>query len=91
MPKLQIYYRRGDDLSTDERSHAHTVSDEIFIVLSGSVVLDVEGEEVMVGPRESCHFPVGVFHRIVRVTQPLEALVIRAPSADDKVYAEPPE
>lgn len=86
--QLQIYYRRGDDLSADERSHAHTVSDEIFIVLSGSVVLEVEGDGdvVVVGPRQSCHFPVGVFHRIVRVTQPLEALVIRAPSADDKVY-----
>ena len=83
---IQIYYRRGDDLSVDERSHAHRVSDEFFVVLSGSIVLDVEGEEVIVGPRQSCHFPVGVFHRIVDVFQPLEVLVIRAPSADDKVY-----
>ena len=33
---LQIDYRRDDDLSVDERSHAHSVSDEFFIVLSGS-------------------------------------------------------
>ena len=83
---IQIYYRRGDDLSVDERSHAHKVSDEFVVVLTGSIVLDVEGEAVVVGPRQSCHFPIGVFHRIVEVVQPLEALVIRAPSVDDKVY-----
>ena len=82
---IQIYYRRGDDLSVDERSHAHRTSDEFFIVLSGSIVLDVEGEELIVGPRQSCHFPSGVFHRIVEVVQPLEARVVRAPSVDDKV------
>lgn len=84
--RIQIYYRRDDDLRVDERSHAHTACDELFIVLAGSIVLDVEGREHVVGPRQFCHFPVGVFHRIVRVSGPLEAFVIRAPSVEDKVY-----
>lgn len=84
--RLQVYYRRADDLRPDERAHAHEASDELFIVLEGSLVAEVEGSSHIVGPRQFCHFPIGVFHRIVRVVGPLEALVIRAPSVDDKVY-----
>lgn len=84
--RIQIYYRGGDDQVVDQRSHAHTDCDEFFIVHSGAIVFDVEGEERSVGAREFCHFPVGVYHKIVRVTSPLEAWVIRAPSIEDKVY-----
>ena len=84
--RLQVYWRTGDDLRADERSHAHERSEEMFVVLRGSVVVEVEGEEHEVGPRQYGHFPVGLFHRIARVVEPLEALVIRAPSTDDKVY-----
>jgi len=84
--ELQIYYRLADDPGVDERSHAHERSDEFFIVLSGSLVVEVEGEAHVVGPGQYCHFPIGVFHRIVRAVPPIEALVIRAPSVDDKIY-----
>jgi mannose-6-phosphate isomerase-like protein (cupin superfamily) len=83
--RLQIYWRRGDDLSVDERPHAHLESDECFIVLTGSVVVEVEGREHVIGPREFCCFAPGVFHRIARLAQPVEALILRAPGRADKV------
>jgi RimJ/RimL family protein N-acetyltransferase len=56
-------------------------------VLRGALTVDVEGQRVRVGPREFCCFPAGVFHAVVEVEPPVETLMIRAPSVDDKVYA----
>ena len=64
----------------------HTDSDECFIVLRGSLLVEVEGERVMIGPREFCCFPRGVYHSVVQVFLPVESLMIRAPSIEDKVY-----
>ena len=83
--RLQIYWRRGDDLSIEDRTHAHQESDECFVVLTGAVVVEVEGREHVVGAREYCFFPTGVLHRISRLVQPVEALIIRAPGRADKV------
>ena len=84
--QIQIYYRRDDDLRPDEQLHAHETCDEFFVVLSGSMTFEVDGVERVVRAREFCHFPRGLFHRIAAVSRPLEALVMRAPSIDDKVY-----
>jgi len=65
----------------------HAQSDECFIVLNGSLLVEVEGERVVVGPREFCCFPSGVYHAIIEVETPAETLMIRAPSVNDKVYA----
>lgn len=83
---LQVYYRTSDDLRVDERSHAHQRCDEMFIVLSGSLVIETDGGRERVGPRQFCHFPAGQFHQIVAVEAPIEVLAIRAPSVDDKMY-----
>jgi mannose-6-phosphate isomerase-like protein (cupin superfamily) len=83
---LQVHFRTSDDLHVDERSHAHLRCDEMFIVLEGSLVIETEGQRHVIGPRQFCHFPAGRFHRIVAVTTPIEALAIRAPSVDDKIY-----
>jgi mannose-6-phosphate isomerase-like protein (cupin superfamily) len=64
----------------------HLNSDECFIVLRGSLLVEVEGERVMIGPREFCCFPRGVYHSVVQVFPPVESLMIRAPSVGDKVY-----
>jgi mannose-6-phosphate isomerase-like protein (cupin superfamily) len=82
--RVQIYWRRDDD-RIDARAHAHTACDEFFLVLQGSLVFEVEGEERVVGPRQWCHFATGTFHRISRVVPPIEAIVLRAPSVADKV------
>ena len=85
-PRLQVWYNNTADEWADEQAHAHLECDECFIVTRGVIVVDVEGEELRIGPREYCYFPIGVFHRIVRVEPPVESFMIRAPSVKDKVY-----
>jgi mannose-6-phosphate isomerase-like protein (cupin superfamily) len=86
---LQVLYNNVETGWVDSAPHAHREADEIFIVLRGRLVVDVDGAQRVVGPREFCCFPRGVFHSIVRVDAPAETLMIRAPSVNDKVYQEP--
>ena len=83
---LQLLYNNTDIGWADPEPHAHAEADEIFVVLRGSLVVDVEGEHRIVGPREFCCFPRGLSHSIVEVRPPAETLMIRAPSVSDKIY-----
>jgi mannose-6-phosphate isomerase-like protein (cupin superfamily) len=89
--RLQIWYNNSNAYWADKAPHAHQESDECFIVLRGSLLVEVEGERLVVGPREFCCFPRGVYHSIIEVRPPYETLMIRAPSVDDKVYQDPNE
>ena len=84
--RLQIWYNHTDRSWADPASHAHRHSDECFVVLKGSIIVEVEGEQFTIGPREFCCFPAGVYHAIIAVHPPIEALMIRSPSVQDKVY-----
>jgi len=84
--KLQVWYNNTTEPWDDSVPHAHQESDECFIVLRGTLEVEVEGERFTIGPREFCCFPCGVYHAIVEVHTPVESLMIRAPSKDDKVY-----
>ena len=84
--QLQIWYNNTEEGWRDPAPHAHRESDECFIVLKGALLVEVEGERFTVGPREFCCFPRGVYHSIIEVQPPVESLMIRAPSVDDKVY-----
>ena len=84
--KLQIWYNNTNDAWDDPAPHYHTQSDEIFILLKGSISVEVDEQRIEVGPREFCCFPVGVIHSVVEVHLPVESLMIRAPSGSDKVY-----
>ena len=83
--RLQIWYNNTEKGWADDGLHAHLESDECFIVLRGRIVVEVEGERFTIGAREFCCFPRGVFHRIVEVDTPVESLMIRAPSINDKI------
>lgn len=87
--RLQIWYNNTSEVWADPEPHAHQESDEIFVVLRGSIEVEVEGARRTVGPREFCCFPRGVVHQLVRVHPPVETLMIRAPSVADKVYPRP--
>jgi mannose-6-phosphate isomerase-like protein (cupin superfamily) len=89
--QLQIWYNNTQQTWADPAPHAHLTSDECFIVLRGSLVVEVEGERVLIGPREFCCFPSGVYHAVVRVFPPVETLMIRAPSVEDKIYRTSPQ
>ncbi|HLF02760.1 MAG TPA: cupin domain-containing protein [Anaerolineales bacterium] len=84
--QLQIRYNNTETGWRDSIPHMHRDSDECFIVLQGSLVIDIEGERFTVGPREFVCFPRGVYHAVVEAHPPIESLMIRAPSVDDKVY-----
>jgi len=86
--RLQIWYNNTDQswVGDGELPHKHLQSDECFIVLRGTLVVEVNGERFSIGPREFCCFPVGQYHSVVQVHPPVETLMIRAPSTRDKVY-----
>lgn len=84
--RLQIWYNNTTDAWADPTPHCHLESDECFIVLRGTLLVEVEGERCTIGPREFCCFPAGVSHAVVAVQPPVESLMLRAPSKDDKVY-----
>jgi mannose-6-phosphate isomerase-like protein (cupin superfamily) len=84
--RLQIWFNHTDTAWNDPAPHMHLDSDECFIVLDGSIVVEVEGERVTIGPREFCCFEAGLYHAVVEVHPPVETLMIRAPSINDKVY-----
>lgn len=83
--RLQIWYNNTIEARTDPAPHFHEDSDEVFIVLSGTLEVTVEGNTVTLGPREFCCFSVGVVHSVVAVFPPAETIMIRAPSINDKV------
>lgn len=83
--RLQVLFNNTTTGWSDDGSHAHGASDEIFIVLEGTVVVDVEGERVEVGPGEFCCFPAGLQHAVVETRPPLRTFMLRAPSIADKV------
>ena len=85
--RLQIWYNNyAEGTWRDPAPHMHQESDECFVVLKGNLLVEVEGERFTVGPREFCCFPRGVYHSIIEVHPPLETLMIRAPSVNDKLY-----
>ncbi len=85
---LQIWYNKTDEswVGDGEDEHMHNYSDECFIVLQGHLEVEVEGTRFTIGPHEFCFFPRGVFHAVVKVYPPVETLMIRAPSIQDKQY-----
>jgi mannose-6-phosphate isomerase-like protein (cupin superfamily) len=86
---FQINYFNTNETWSDPLPHAHQESDECYLVLHGSLVLEVEGERVTVGPREFCCLPQGTYHQIVEVNPPVECLILRAPTGADKRYLLP--
>lgn len=84
--RLQILYNHTDVAWSDSGSHKHTEGDECFIVPKRSLEVEVAGVRHTIGEREFCCFPAGVYHAVVGVKPPVETLMIRAPSVNDKVY-----
>ena len=83
--RLQLWFNNTSTEWHDEGLHAHQESDEIFVVLEGTVVVEVDGHRVAIQPGEFCCFPRGVQHAVVETHPPLRTLMFRAPSVDDKV------
>lgn len=82
--RLQLWFNNTNTEWHDEGSHAHQESDEIFVVLEGTVVVEVDGDRIAIEPGEFCCFPHGLQHAVVETHPPLRTLMFRAPSVDDK-------
>ena len=88
--RLQISYFNTKEDWTDPLPHAHQESDECFLVFRGAIIVEVEGERVVIGPREFCGFPRGIYHQVVKVHPPIECLILRnSPLGSDKIYLLP--
>lgn len=86
--KLWIWYNNTDKnwWSVGETPHMHAVADECFIVLRGTLIVEVDGERFEVEEREFCCFPAGMYHAIVGIRPPVEMFAIKSPFVKDKVY-----
>jgi mannose-6-phosphate isomerase-like protein (cupin superfamily) len=52
--RLWIWYHNSDTGWVEPIPHMHQASDECFIVLQGGLLVEVEGEQYSIGPREAC-------------------------------------
>ena len=84
--ELQIWYNNTNKPWVDKTPHYHKKSDECFIVLKGSIVIEVGGKQTTIKEREFCYFPKGIIHSIIKVNAPVESFMIRSASINDKVY-----
>lgn len=84
--RIQIWYNNTNHGWKDDKLHAHQESDEIFIVLKGCLTIQLQDSEFELNSGEFCCFPVGLFHSVKKVETPVETLMIRSPSIDDKIY-----
>ena len=57
--------------------HKHDREDELFYVVEGRLLLDLEGRTVELGPRQGCMVPRGVLHR-TRAPERTVVLMIEA-------------
>ena len=50
------------------RWHVHPVSDELFVVLEGAIVIELQdGSSIRIGPLQAATVPAGVVHRTIGV------------------------
>jgi len=64
--------------------HMHREQEEVYLVLDGRAMVDVDGEQLLVGEREALAVPVRAWHRVTNVgVGPLTFYVVAAPPVDD--------
>ncbi len=49
--RLQLWFNNTDTEWHDQGLHAHRESDEIFVVLEGTVVVEVDGDRITISAR----------------------------------------
>ncbi|MDB4668286.1 cupin domain-containing protein, partial [Akkermansiaceae bacterium] len=58
--------------------HYHKVSEELYYLLEGKGLMEIDGEERKVGPGDAILIPAGTWHQI-KATEPLKFLCCCAP------------
>ena len=70
-------YRLAAGATDPQQPHGE---DEVYFVLHGHATLQVEADNVVVGPGSIAHIPARVPHRFHTITEALEVLVVFAPA-----------
>lgn len=83
---LQILCNSSDTPWVDDGLHAHTDSDEAYLVLEGAITLQIGDQVTTVSSSEICFVPKAVFHAVTQVDVPYRGFVIRASSVADKIH-----
>ena len=64
--------------------HLHREQEEVYLVLDGPAMIDVDQEQFKVGEREALAVPARAWHRVANVGYgPLTFFVAAAPAVDD--------
>ena len=72
--------------------HMHRTQEELYIVLDGTAMIEVDGVKYRVGPREAISVPARVWRKLANAgLGPLTFLCIAAPPADDDAEISPEE
>lgn len=87
--RIQVLHWRVDEPYGDDGTHLHQTSDEVYVVLEGSVDLEIDGSTVTVTAGEAVTVGAGVPHALVTVQYPARGLTIRGPAVTDKVVTDP--
>ncbi len=78
VPALSLgLYRHAVDASVPQQPHSE---DEVYFVVSGSGVIEIDGLDQPVTNGSVVYVPAGVAHHFHKVTAPLEVLVVFAPA-----------
>jgi mannose-6-phosphate isomerase-like protein (cupin superfamily) len=68
---------------TSEQLHFHTHAQQVFYILSGVAVFEIDGQVIVINAKESNHIPKMIKHCIsTKGDQDLEFLVISEPKSD---------
>lgn len=63
--------------------HTHDTEDELFFVLDGTLLLDLRGETIELGPHQGYTVPAGVEHR-TRAPEKVVMLMMERASVDPR-------
>jgi 8-oxo-dGTP pyrophosphatase MutT (NUDIX family)/mannose-6-phosphate isomerase-like protein (cupin superfamily) len=87
--RVQVLHWRVDAPFADATPHLHTSSDEIYVVIAGSIDVEIDGHTHHVLANQSLAVPAGITHALTRVHYPARGLTIRGPAVDDKQEPQP--
>ncbi|MDA4113303.1 MAG: cupin domain-containing protein [Thaumarchaeota archaeon] len=92
---IQVNYQKRptkEGLLKKEKRHSHPEPiEELYLVLRGTLEVEVEKERLTVGERQILCVPPDRCHRVVDLSDDAEFLVFRAPLSTDKTKKECPE
>jgi mannose-6-phosphate isomerase-like protein (cupin superfamily) len=86
---VDVGFNHQTDVWQDALAHYHTESEEYYLVIQGSLALEVRGQTVFVPAGHLLGVKAGTSHRVVGGQGPIESFSIRMPgNKDDKVVVQ---